>query len=310
MKANLLQQLSTELNALFSSLLPRVVTIRVARARVLSGIIWRDRYVVTAAEAVAGAEQVRVRSFGAARAEARPESVAEVLAVDLTTDVAVIGLKQPLAEQQSHSIETRSELQLGECVAAVAGDAREPLTSWGTVCAIGPAWRSRRGGEIAQRLELDLRTDARLEGALIADSAGRAAAMLVSGPRGWLGIPALTIELVVAAVERFGHLPRPYLGLRLQNLWLEPTAAQRLGRSSSRVAVIAGVEPDSPAAVAQLEPGDLIDTIDGREADGVDALTLALATAAPGTTLTLGLRRGGQPESRTLTAVERPPQNR
>jgi S1-C subfamily serine protease len=298
---------STALDASVARLLRRAVSIRVARGRTVSGIVWRDRYIVTAAEAAAGAEKVRVRSFDAAGGDGPPESAGDVLAIDLTTDVAVVALAEPLGASQPQPLEVRKELRLGERVAVVACDARGPLATWGTVLATGPAWRSRRGGDIAQRLELDVIADRRLEGALIADGSGGAAAMLVSGPRGWLGIPAVTIERVLGTVEKFGHLPRPYLGLRLQNLWLEPTAAARFGRSSARVAVIAGVEPDSPAASAHLEPGDLIDTIDGREADGVDDLTRALASAAPGTTLALGVRRGGESQSRSVTAAERPP---
>ena len=318
MDSKVLQQVSDESEALIATLTPHVLTVQTDRARARAAIAWRAPFVIAAAEAVAGAEQARLRSRRAADGALR-ELEGKLAAVDLSTDVAVIACPQlfedaggiaplPVRDALRGSLrETlREPLRLGERVAIVAADARGPLAAWGSVRAVGPAWRSRRGGEISQRLELDASVDGRFEGALIADLRGQAAALLVPGPRVWLGIPAATIERVLATLERHGYLPRPYVGVRLQNLWLDRETMTRYQRSSPRIAVIAGVERGSPAAAAQLEPGDLIDTLDGREADGVDALTRLLAAAAPGASLTLGLRRGGQRQSLTLAIEERP----
>ena len=314
MDSKLLQQLSEESAALIAALAPHVLTVATDRARAGAAIAWRGPFVIAAAEAVAGAEQVRLRFTRAADGSLQ-EVEGKLAAVDLSTDVAVIacpqlfedaGARAPLAVREPAREPVREPLRLGERVAIVAADARGPLVAWGSVRAVGPAWRSRRGGEIAQRLELDAAVDGRFEGALVADLRGQAAALLVPGPRSWLGIPAATIERVLATLERHGYLPRPYLGVRLQNLWLDRETMTRYQRSSPRIAVIAGIERGSPAAAAHLEPGDLIDTLDGREADGVDALTRVLAAAAPGASLTLGLRRGGQRQSLTLALGERP----
>ena len=305
MESNLLQQLSDESDALVAALVPHVLTVETDRARSRAAIAWRRPYVIAAAEALAGAEHARLR-WGSAADGSRHEAEGKLSAVDLSTDVAVIACPQ-LFERASRGAAAlaRDALRLGERIAVVAADARGALVAWGSVRAVGPPWRSRRGGEITQRLELDVAVDRRFEGGLIADMRGQAAGLLVPGPRAWLGIPAATIERVLATLERHGYLPHPYLGVRLQNLWLDRETLTRYRRSSSRIAVIAGVERGSPAEAAHLEPGDLIDSLDGREADGVDALTRQLAAAAPGASLTLGLRRGGQLESRTLTIGER-----
>ncbi len=42
---------------------------------------------------------------------------------------------------------------------------------------------------------------------MVADLRGQAAALLVPGPRGWLGIPAATIERVLATLLLVGLLP-------------------------------------------------------------------------------------------------------
>lgn len=229
--------------------------------------------------------------------------VGEVVACDLTTDVAVIRMDGHPAPNLSF----REELRLGESVIIAGRHTHGPLVSWGVVSVAGPGWRSRRGGDIAQRIEIAARLDDHLEGALIADAAGRIAAMLVPGPRGRaLGIPASTIEGVLQSIERHGYLRRPYLGIRLQTLWIDSTVAARFGRHSRRTPVVVGVEVGSPAAAAGLEPGDLLETIGGREVDGVDGVMRALVRAPVGSTTELGFRRGGELQTRSLTVGEQP----
>jgi S1-C subfamily serine protease len=268
---------------------------------VLSGIHWRAGYVITAAEPLGGAERVRIASHWNVEADEPDE--AEVIACDLTTDVAVIRRSGALGPE----ITTREGLRLGESVVIAGRAAHGPLLSWGMISVAGPGWRSLRGGDIGQRIEIAASLDSRLEGALVADHEGRTAAMLVAGPRGRaLGIPASTIERVLQSVERYGHLRRAYLGVRLQTLWIDSTAAARFGRHSRRAPVVAGVESDSPAAGAGLAPGDLIETIAGQEVDGVDGVMRALARAPVGTPIEIGFRRGGELQMRSITVGEHP----
>ena len=196
-------------------------------------------------------------------------------------------------------------LEAGAGVIIVGRGRRGPRVGFGTVRVAGPAWRSRRGGDIAQRLEFEAALDRQFEGALVADLTGVPRAMLVPGPRGrLLGIPAATIDRIVATVEQHGYLPRPYLGLRLQALWLDATTRARWGRSARSMAAVAGVEPDSPADAAGIAPGDLLEAIDGAAIDDVEGLIAHLAQAVPGRVLALRLRRGGQPQTLPITVGE------
>jgi S1-C subfamily serine protease len=303
----LLQQLSAERAALATSLVQRIAAISARRRRTISAIRWRGPYLITAAEPLQGVEEVFYHAALGVDSTDAERQRAEVVAVDLSTDVAVLRTPDLTPGEATAPPMLRDALTLGEAVAIVGCDTRGALLRWSTVSAAGGAWRSRRGGQIAQRLEFDAALDARFEGALIADATGHPAAMQVTGPFGRsLGIPAQTVERVLATVEQHGHLPRPYLGLRLQTLWLDAATANRLGRRAERIPVVAGVDSDSPAARAGLEPGDLIETVDDQEVDGVDAVARALTGAALGTPLVLGVRRGGAPERRTVTVVERP----
>ncbi len=304
--APLLQQLSAERAALAATLVPRIATLSVRHRRTISAIRWRGPYLVTAAEALAGAEEIAWHAPAGAGGTETPQRAA-VIAADPATDVAIIRTDEPASGEAPKVPVEQDPLTLGQTVAIVGCDGRGALLRWSTVSVVGPAWRSRRGGQIAQRLEFDATLDSRFEGALVAVATGHVAAMQVAGPFGRsLGIPAVTIEAVLSAVERHGYLPRPYLGLRLQTLWLDSTAAGRLGRDAARIPIITGVDSDSPAAGVGLELGDLIETVDGEEVDGVDAVARALTGRAPGSPLVLGLRRGGMRHERTLTVAERP----
>jgi S1-C subfamily serine protease len=298
---SVLQQWSHDRSDLAAALAPRSVAIMLGRHRSLSGMRWRGPLAVTAAEALAGSDEVLVISD-------RGEQRAPVVACDLATDVAVLRLdaEQPV----STGLGGEPALAAGAGVVIVGRSQRGALVGFGAVRAAGAAWRSRRGGAIAQRLEFEAALDGRFEGALVADLAGAVQAMLVPGPRGsLLGIPAATIDRIVAAVEQHGYLPRPYLGVRLQPLWLDETTRTRWQRSAPSVAAVAGVAPDSPAQAAGLAAGDLLEAIDGITVDDVESLVAQIGASAPGRRLALRVRRGGEPQTLEVVLAEwRPPQ--
>lgn len=292
---NLLQQWSRERSQLAAALAPHTVAIALGPHRSVSGIRWHGAFVVTAAEALAGSDEVVVVSDSG-------NTQGSVIACDLTTDVAVLrigGEEMPGGARASAGPALIDPtLEAGAGVAIVGRAPAGPLVGFGSVRVAGPAWRSRRGGAIAQRLEFEAALDGRFEGALVADLAATPKAMLVPGPRGrLLGIPAATIDRIVAAVEQHGYLPRPYLGLRLQALWLDEATRRRWGRSARGVAAVAGVELESPAAAAGIAPGDLLEAIDGVTIDDVEGFAAQLAQSIPGRALELRLRRGGQPQT-------------
>ncbi|MGH8230994.1 MAG: S1C family serine protease [Steroidobacteraceae bacterium] len=300
--SSLLQQWSRERSALAARLAPRTLAIVLGRRRSVSAMRWRADLVVTAAEALAGNERAVAIGPGG-------ETPAPVLACDLATDVAVLRVPaEPLptpTDARSSEPDDASELQAGAGVIVVGRTPSAPLVGFGTVRLSGPAWQSRRGGAIARRLEFDAQLDARFEGALVADLAGVPRAMLVPGPRGKpLGIPMPTIERIVAAVERHGYLPRPYLGLRLQSLWLDRGTRERWGRSNRGVIAVAGVEPQSPADCAGLAPGDLLEAVDGVEVDDVEAFAARIGQSSPGQRLELRWRRGGQSQTALIDLAE------
>ena len=133
------------------------------------------------------------------------------------------------------------------------------------IAVAGPAWRSMRGGDIAARIELDLKLRRQAEGALVLDAAGHGVGMAVYGPRRRsLVIPAATIERVAPLLETHGRIPRGYLGLGLQPV--------RVAGDRSKGAMVMSIDPAGPGAAAGVRQGDVIVSLDGQPLAGVDAL--------------------------------------
>jgi S1-C subfamily serine protease len=306
MSANsFLKQYSDERVALVQGALPKAVAVILGRRRVLSGIRWGSDLVVTAAESIGGAEHVDIRLGD-------DELGAEVIATDLTTDVAVLRVEVPdrgasQALQAPPTADAAGVLSVGQPIVVVSRNLRGHAAIWGSVQVAGPAWNSRRGGRIDQRLELDLAFDSSFEGGAVIDMQGNVAAMAVPGPyQRVLGIPTTTIETVVAKVNQFGRLPKPYIGIRLQPLWLDDDTRAKLGRKSRGIAAVGGVDAGSPAANAHIELGDLLLTVDGEPAESVNGLAQRIATISPGETITLEVLRGGKPLTINVQVGERP----
>jgi S1-C subfamily serine protease len=196
---------------------------------------------------------------------------------------------------------------VGETVVLVGRNLRGPAAVWGGIQLAGPAWNSRRGGKIDQRIELDLGFDPSFEGGAVIDLDGNIVAMAVPGPyHRVLGIPTATIEPVVTKVEKFGHLPKPYIGIRLQPLWLDDDTRSKLGRKSRGIAAVGGIDAGSPAAEAHIELGDLLLTLDGEAAESVNTLAQRIAGTNPGQTIALEVLRGGKPLTINVQIGERP----
>jgi S1-C subfamily serine protease len=290
-----LKQLSDERAALVQDITPRVGAVAFGR-RLFSGIRWRNDLMVTAAEALSGADRVDVRLE-------QSTASAQVLATDLGTDIAVLRVPDLPPAVGGFSAQT---LRVGETVAVVGSDKHGPSAIWGSVRFAGPAWTSRRGGTIGQRLEIDVRFDPTFEGAAVVDMNGTIAAMAVPGPfRRVLAIPAETIERVVALVEKHGHLPQPYIGVQLQSLWIDDATRSQLGRTARTIAAVSGVDPGSPAAAAQIKLGDLLLTADGAPADS-RALSQRIAGLTPGQEIELEVLRAGQSHRIRIQVGERP----
>jgi serine protease Do len=99
---------------------------------------------------------------------------------------------------------------------------------------------------------------------------------------------------------------RGWLGVSLQNIDRE--MAEALGLEEAKGALIAAVEPGSPAARGGLRPGDVVMKAGDREVQDSRDLATAVAEARPGATISFTLRREGVQREERVTLGTRPGQ--
>jgi len=284
-----LQDLSAAFTGLVAKVAPSIVSVRSHRSR-SSGFVWRPGLIVTSDEALSEEGELAVTLLGG-------DIVAAQLAGrDATTDVALLRIDR--ADLEPVLLEA-SPVTTGALAMAVSAEDGTPTLAVGVVSRAGGAWRSLRGGEIAARIELDLRLRRSAEGGLILNATGRAIGMAVFGPRRRvLVIPSATIERVAAKLETDGRIARGYVGLGLQPVALE-------GGDESGVMVMS-VDPRGPGAAAGVYQGDIIVTWNSEPIRHMHSLLRALGPDSVGQAVTLGLRRAGEAKQIPLTIAERP----
>jgi serine protease Do len=113
-------------------------------------------------------------------------------------------------------------------------------------------------------------------------------------------IPSSMVKTVVAQLESTGHVVRGYLGVAAQPVAGDMAAALNLPKTAggqTKGALVASVEPNSPAARAGLQPGDVIEAVDGKTLAGPRDLAVDIAAIAPGADTSLGILRNGHEQT-------------
>jgi serine protease Do len=120
-----------------------------------------------------------------------------------------------------------------------------------------------------------------------------------------LAIPSTLARRVVESLIKEGKVVRGYLGVRIHGL--NADLARRLGLPNNRGALIADVQPGSPADRAGLKSGDVITKLGDREVPDPAALRNLTAGMDVGSRVAVTIYRGGAPQSLPVTIDELPP---
>jgi serine protease Do/serine protease DegQ len=216
-------------------------------------------YVVTNAHVIEKAEQITVTLSDGRHLEASR------IGIDLATDIAVI--KVPDDGLTGIRLGDSDELKVGDYVVAIGNPfgLQQTVTS-GIVSALG------RTGLGIEGYENFIQTDASINpgnsgGALVnlrGELVGINAAIV--GPSGanigiGFAIPINMARKVMDQLIAYGKVRRGQLGISAQDL--TPEIAKALGVQAQEGALIASVVPESPAAVAGLQAGDVVTAVNG-----------------------------------------------
>ena len=221
---------------------------------------------------------------------------AELIGNDPGTDIAL--LKIDADELLALDLGDSDQLQVGDYVLAIGNPfgLGQTVTA-GIISALG------RSGLNIEGYEDFIQTDASINpgnsgGALITldgQLVGINTAIIApSGGNVGIGfaVPANMAEAVVEQLIAFGEVQRGQLGVMVQDL--TPDLAEALGMDTSVGAVITQVEPGSAAEDAQLQPGDLIVSVDGRPVVGAADVRSQIGLKRVGIQVEIGIIRDGQ----------------
>jgi S1-C subfamily serine protease len=264
-----------------------------------SGIHWRSGVIVTAEEVLDQDENIKITLPGGRLVEA------SLAGRDPSTDVAVLRF-QPDRLTAAQTIDAES-LRSGNVVMAIGSREGAPVASLGIVAIAGGPWRSLRGGSIDSLIHLDLMLSRAAEGGALVDVQGRVFGMAVLGPRRRvLAIPTSTIDRVVDQLLARGHVFRGYLGAGLQPVRRGRPFHDTQPSSSGRGVLVVSIDPNGPAARAGLLVGDIVMTWNAKPVDRVREVMQFLGADSAGSTVDLGLIRGGAPMGVKVVIGERP----
>jgi S1-C subfamily serine protease len=263
-----------------------------------SGIHWRSGITVTAEEALENDDNIELTFPGGRSVEA------SLVGRDPTTDVAVLRF-QP--DGLPTAATGTAPLRAGDVVLAVGAHEGAPLAAFGIISLSSGPWRSSRGGTIDNLIRLDLSLSPVAEGGALIDGQGRVLGMTVLGPRRRaLAIPTSTIERSVDQLLARGHVFRAYLGAGLRPLRGERQADGAATSGLGRGVLVVEVDPEGPSKRAGLLVGDVITSWNDKSIDRVRDVVHLLGPESVGSSVDLGLVRGGASAKLQVILGERP----
>jgi len=267
-------------------------------------IISPDGYIVTNNHVVDGAVNVKVTLND------RRVLDAKVIGTDKLTDLAVIKV-------DAHNLPAlpwgdSSTLKPGQTVLAFGspfGYFQDSVTR-GIVSAVN---RENPYRDDARKPGGFIQTDAAINpgnsGGALVDAHGELVGIntfIISDSGSFAGagfaIPSDLAKTVADQLIAHGSVHHGYLGIGLNDV--TPDNAESFNLKEATGALVAEVTPDSPAARAGIQHGDVIDQLNGRKVVDSSALQVAVSEEQPGQTVSLGILRNGKPMSLSVKLGE------
>ena len=236
------------------------------------------------------------------------ELKAKVLGTDPRTDIAVLKIDagKPLPFIQ---LGNSRDVRPGEWVIAMGN----PFGLGGSVTAgiVSAVSRDIGSGPYDQFIQVDAPINQGNSGGPLFTQDGKVIGMntaIFSPTGGSVGIgfaiPSDMIRTVSDQLASTGHVTRGYVGVGTQPV--TGAMAKALHLTDTSGALLASVEAGSPAAKAGLEPGDVIQSVNGQRVGSPRDLALTVATVMPGEEAKFHILRDGRDRDVAVRVGEQP----
>jgi serine protease Do len=250
--------------------------------------ISQDGYLVTNAHVVEDANEVSVLMDDGSELDA------EVIGVDERTDLALLKVE---GDDFTFVEFAKEEPKVGQWVIAVGN----PFGLGGTVTAgiVSADGRDIGAGPYDDFIQIDAPVNRGNSGGPTFNTKGEVIGVntAIFSPSGGnvgiaFAIPAATVEEIIADLKDDGSVTRGWLGVQIQPVTAD--IAESLGIEETDGAIVADVQPDSPAAESGFEAGDVITEVNGEAVKDPKTLSQTIARFEPGQAVMITVLRDGE----------------
>ena len=263
-------------------------------------IIDGDGHIITNNHVIEEADEIKVRLSD------KEEYDAKLVGRDSKTDIALIKIDPP-GGLPMVKLGDSDKLQVGEWVMAIGNPFG--LSQTVTVGIVSALWRKIGAGPYENFIQTDAAINQGNSGGPLFNIHGEVVGVntaIFSTSGGNIGIgfatPINLAKNVVDQLKEKGRVVRGWLGVIVQTV--TPELADTFGLKERRGALVADIDPDGPAAQAEIQKGDIIIRFDGEEIKEMSELPLIVAQTAVGKRVTVVLLRNGQTISTSVTVGE------
>jgi len=256
-----------------------------------SGVIIDEKgYILTNNHVIDDAERLKVTLTDGRVLKGR------VAGSDEVTDLAVLKVEsdQPLPAVQ---LGNSDDLKAGQIVLAIGnpfGLTGGPAVTAGIVSSLNRSIQTRNG--VLELIQTDAAINPGNSGGPLVNTKGEVIAINTANMPYAQGIgfavPANTAKSILRELIEKGRVTRPWIGVA--SMKITPQLARYYGLPASEGALVAKVEPYSPADDAGLRKGDVIEQIDGSKVEDPTQIASRVRGKQVNDRLTLTVNRYGR----------------
>jgi serine protease Do len=268
-----------------------------------SGVIIDEKgYILTNNHVIDDAERLKVTLTDGRVLKGR------VAGSDEMTDLAVLKVEsdQPLPAAQ---LGNSDDLKAGQIVLAIGnpfGLTGGPAVTAGIVSSLNRSIQTRNG--VLELIQTDAAINPGNSGGPLVNTKGEVIAISTANMPYAQGIgfavPANTAKSILRELIEKGRVTRPWIGIA--SMKITPQLARYYGLPASEGALVAQIEPYSPADDAGLRKGDVIEQIDGSKVEDPTQIASRVRGKQVNERLTLTVNRYGRQLQVPVQVDERP----